>query len=38
VDEFAFRRNTKDYEEEDRFDLALLSMVGKRLTYQELIS
>ncbi len=37
VDEFSFRRNTKDYKEEDRFDLALLSMVGKRLTYQGLV-
>ena len=38
IDEFALRYNTRKYSEQERFDLVLLSSVGKRLTYQELIS
>lgn len=38
VDEFTFRFNTRNYSEKERFDLALLSTIGNRLTYQELIS
>ena len=38
IDEFALRYNTRKYSEKERFDLVLLSSVGKRLTYQELIS
>ena len=38
VDEFTFRFNTREYKEQDRFDLVLLSSVGKRLSYRELIS
>lgn len=38
VDEFAFRFNTRKYKEQDRFDLMLLSSVGKSLSYRELIS
>jgi len=35
-DEFAFRYNTKNYKEGDRFNLALLTAT-ERLTYEELI-
>jgi transposase-like protein len=38
VDEFTFRFNTRDYGEQDRFDLVLASSVGKSLSYRELIS
>ncbi len=38
ANEFAFRYNTRKHEEQERFDLALLSGVGKSLTYRELIS
>ena len=38
MDEFTFRRNTRKYDVQEKFDLALLSMVGKRLTYQQLVS
>jgi transposase-like protein len=38
VDEFTFRYNTRKYEARDRFDLVLSSVVGKRLTYQQLIN
>ena len=37
VDEFAFRFNTRNYEEQERFDLMLGSMINKRLTYRELV-
>jgi transposase-like protein len=38
ADEFTLRFNTRKYSEQDRFNLALSSAVGKRLTYQQLIS
>ena len=39
IDEFVLRFNTRKHEEKDRFDLIMLSsMVGKRLTYRQLIS
>jgi transposase-like protein len=38
VDEFTLRFNTREYGDQDRFNLALSSAVGKRLTYQQLIS
>jgi transposase-like protein/IS1 family transposase len=38
VDEFAFRRNTQKYTEQEKFDLAFSSSVGKSLCYRELIS
>src|SRR3954447_18923131 len=38
ANEFTFRRNTRKYSVQERFDLALLSTVGKRLTYQALIN
>jgi transposase-like protein len=38
LDEFTLRNNTKQYNDKERFDLVLLSTVGKRLTYQQLIS
>ena len=38
IDEFVLRFNTRKHEEKDRFNLALSSMVDKRLTYQQLIS
>jgi len=38
ANEFAFRYNARNYSDEERFNLMLLSTVGKRLTYQELIS
>ena len=36
MDEFTFRFNTRKYTTEERFNLALASTVGKRLTYREL--
>ena len=38
VNEFTFRFNTRKYKEQERFDLLLLSSVGKSLSYRELIS
>jgi transposase-like protein len=38
ADEFAFRRNTRRYKEQERFDFLLDSTVDKRLTYQQLIN
>ena len=38
IDEFVLRFNTRKHEEKDRFDLVLLSSIGKRLTYQQLIN
>ena len=38
ADEFTLRFNTRKYSEQERFDLLLSSAVGKRLTYQQLIS
>jgi transposase-like protein len=38
LDEFTMRYNTRKYDEEDRFNLVLSSVAGKRLTYRELIS
>ena len=38
VDEFTLRFNTRKYNQQDRFDLVLLSAVGKRLTYRQLIN
>jgi len=38
VNEFAFRYNTRKYSEQERFNAILLSSIGKRLTYQQLIS
>lgn len=38
VNEVVLRYNTRKYNQSERFDLVLLSSVGKRLTYQELIS
>ena len=38
VDEFVFRYNTRKYEEQERFDLAILSSVGKQMTYRELVA
>jgi len=37
IDEIVFRHNTRKYSDEERFNLMLLSSVGKRLTYQQLI-
>jgi len=37
MDEFALRFNARKYNGEDRFNLVLSSVVGKRLTYQQLI-
>jgi hypothetical protein len=36
VDESVFRHNTRKYSVKERFDLALSSTVGKKLTYREL--
>jgi transposase-like protein len=36
IDEFTLRYNTRKYEERERFDLVLASVVGQRLTYQQL--
>jgi transposase-like protein len=38
LNEIAMRYNTRKYKEQERFDLILASTVGKRLTYQRLIS
>ena len=38
ADEFTFRFNTRKCGEQERFDLVLASVVGKRLTYQQLIN
>lgn len=38
ADEFTFRFNTRKYSNQERFDLVLASVVGKRLTYGELIN
>jgi transposase-like protein len=38
VDEFTLRFNTRKHEERERFDLVLASVVGQRLTYQQLIN
>jgi len=38
VDEFTFRFNTRKHSKQERFNLALSSVVGKRLTYQQLIN
>lgn len=38
VDEFTLRFNTRKCKEQERFDLVLLSSIGKRLTYQQLIN
>ena len=38
VNEVVLRYNTRKYNQSERFDLVLLSSVGKRLTYRELIN
>jgi transposase-like protein len=38
LDEYTLRNNTKQYSDKERFDLVLLSSIGKRLTYQQLIN
>ncbi|RHZ37305.1 IS1595 family transposase [endosymbiont GvMRE of Glomus versiforme] len=38
VNEFTLRFNTRKYQERERFDLILSSVVGKNLTYQKLIN
>jgi len=38
VNEFTLRFNTRKYEDEERFNLLLSSVVGKRLTYEQLIN
>lgn len=38
IDEFTLRFNARKYNEQERFNLVLSSVVGKRLTYQQLIS
>ena len=38
LDEFTFRRNTRKYDDEERCELILSLTVGKRITYQQLIS
>lgn len=38
IDEFTLRYNTRKHGEQDRLDLVLSLVVGKRLTYQQLIS
>jgi len=38
IDEFTLRYNTRKYEEQDRLSLVFSSVVGQRLTYQQLIS
>jgi len=38
MDEFALKFNTRKYKGEDRFNLVLSSVVGKRMTYQQLIN
>ncbi len=37
VNEFTFRYNTRKYKVQETFDLALLSSVGKSLSYRELV-
>lgn len=36
LDEITFRYNTRKYNDEERFNLMLSLMVGKRLTYKQL--
>lgn len=36
TDEFTLRYNTREYDERERFELVLSSVVGKNLTYQQL--
>jgi hypothetical protein len=36
LDEIVFRHNTRKYNEQDRFNLVLSSIAGKRLTYKQL--
>jgi transposase-like protein len=38
LDEFTLRSNTSKYGDKERFDLVLLSSVGQRLTYRQLIN
>ena len=38
IDEFIFRSNTRKHGEQDRLNLVFSSVVGRRLTYQQLIS
>jgi len=38
MDEFALRYNTRKYDAKERFELVLLSSVGKGLSYRELIA
>lgn len=38
IDEFVFRNNTSKLSFQEKFDTLLLSTIGKRLTYQQLIS
>ena len=38
IDEFVFRNNTRKLSFQEKFDLVLLSTIGKRITYQQLIS
>ena len=38
IDEFVFRNNTSKLSFQEKFDSLLLSAIGKRLTYQQLIS
>lgn len=38
LNEFTLRNNTRQYGDKERFDLVLLSTVGKQLTYQQLIN
>jgi transposase-like protein len=38
VNEFTLRNNTRKYSRQDRFNLVLSSMIGKHLTYQQLIN
>ncbi|MCE8164137.1 MAG: IS1595 family transposase [Candidatus Moeniiplasma glomeromycotorum] len=38
LDEFTLRFNTREHKAEERFDLVLLSSVGKSLSYSQLIS
>lgn len=38
INEFTLRYNTRKHSEQDRLDFVLSSVVGKRLTYQQLIS
>jgi len=38
VDEFVLKNNTRDYSNQERFDLVFSLMVGKHITYQQIIS